>query len=288
MPDYSNKTSSTINIKNVVPLVLDLDRVNYDLWIELFETHCIGFGVDDHLELPFMKPISSDPKDKEVTVDQKEWNKIDSIVKSWIYNTLSQSLLQMILKKKSMTYVIWCDLEDLFCTNKENKAMQLENQLRNIVMGDLSVNDYYTKIKAIADMLDNLVAPIPKRNLVSYTLNGLTQKFKPITTTIQYSKPFSTSMEAWSTLVMEEQQLELDHSRQIIPAYSDNSSLPTIILTEDHQQPRNNRFFHNNRCGRGGRGGHDGLGDNLMLSYPLLRSFGICDLDIPTVMFSRT
>lgn len=108
-------------------MVLDLDRMNCDLWRELFETHCIGFGVDEHLEPPIDKPASSDPKDKTEVLNQKEWNKTDSIVKSWLYNTISQSLLQMILKKKFTAHGIWRDLEELFCTNKETKAMQLEN-----------------------------------------------------------------------------------------------------------------------------------------------------------------
>lgn len=66
----------------------------------------------------------------------------------------------MILKKKSIAYGIWQNLEELFRTSKENKAMQLENQLRNIVMGDLFVNDYCTKIKSIVDMLYNLGDPV--------------------------------------------------------------------------------------------------------------------------------
>lgn len=66
----------------------------------------------------------------------------------------------MILKKKSIAYGIWQNLEELFRTSKENKAMQLENQLRNIVMGDLFVNDCCTKIKSIVDMLYNLGDPV--------------------------------------------------------------------------------------------------------------------------------
>ncbi|KAL8209347.1 hypothetical protein R6Q57_006079 [Mikania cordata] len=44
----SDKPSSTINIKNALPLVPSLDRMNYDIWRELFETHCLGFGVFDN------------------------------------------------------------------------------------------------------------------------------------------------------------------------------------------------------------------------------------------------
>ena len=92
----------------------------------------------------------------------------------------------MILKKKAIAHSIWVDLEKLFRDNKENKALQLESELRNITMGDSLVTDYCTRIKTIADLLENLDAPVPERNLVSYTLSGLTKKFQYIATTIRH------------------------------------------------------------------------------------------------------
>lgn len=64
-------------------------------------------------------------------------------------------------------------------------------------------------------MLDNLRSSIPERNLVSYTLSGLTKKFQYIATTIRYEKSFPLFMEIRSILVMEEQQMELDQHHQI-------------------------------------------------------------------------
>lgn len=37
------------NIKVYVPLILDLNQLNYDSWKELFQTHCSNFGVKGHL-----------------------------------------------------------------------------------------------------------------------------------------------------------------------------------------------------------------------------------------------
>ncbi|CAI9288058.1 unnamed protein product [Lactuca saligna] len=38
-----------VNIKSCVPIRIDLDKLNYDAQCELFTTHCIGYGVHDHL-----------------------------------------------------------------------------------------------------------------------------------------------------------------------------------------------------------------------------------------------
>lgn len=106
----TNKPSSTINIKHVVPFVLDLDKMNYDIWRELLEIQCIGYAVDD---LP--KPPSQMTNDKEKekdkgmegsTTKKEACLRKDSIVKSWLYATLSIYLLKMFLKKQTTTFEI--------------------------------------------------------------------------------------------------------------------------------------------------------------------------------------
>lgn len=123
----------------------------------------------------------------------------------------------MVLKKKAGAHGLWTTLEELFRTNKEHKATQLRNQLRNITMGELPVNDYCTNIKGILDMLENLGSSVPKRNLVSYTMSDLTQKSKSIVNTIRYSDTAENFMKARAILVMEEEQMELDQARDIHP-----------------------------------------------------------------------
>ncbi|XP_024966046.1 uncharacterized protein LOC112506265 [Cynara cardunculus var. scolymus] len=139
-----NKVFSITNIKTYIPLILELKRLNYDAWRELFSTHCIAFDVINHIYDSTPKPTDA------------EWKKVDSIVKLWIYGYISQSLLQMVLKKDSTALHVWNNLETLFRDIKDAKSMQIDSELRKIVMGDLSVTAYYTKIKGLADLLANL------------------------------------------------------------------------------------------------------------------------------------
>lgn len=114
-PFVSNKPSSTINITHVVPLVLDLDRMNYDIWWELFEMHCIGYRVVDHL-LP--------PNEKQATpFDSTKRDRLDFIVKSWLFGTLIISILQIIFKTKATAYEVWVNIEKVFRDNKANKII---------------------------------------------------------------------------------------------------------------------------------------------------------------------
>ncbi|KAL4570763.1 hypothetical protein LXL04_026425 [Taraxacum kok-saghyz] len=258
----TDKPSSTLNIKNAVPLVLDLDRMNYDVWRELFETHCLGLGVDDHLQSIVAAPA-----------DMKEWNRLDSIVKFWIYSTISQSLLHMILKKKSTAYDVWYRLEDLFRENEDSRVMQLENELRNITMGDSSVTDYCTRIKTIADMLDNLEAPVPEHNLLAYKLAGLTKKFHYIATTIKYQKHLPSLWEARAILTMEEQSMIREQQKHVAPSHSDNSSSHTVLATETFTQNSNRGGNGGYSGGRGGRNNRGGRGSRGAPSAPVQQAF---------------
>lgn len=74
--------------------------------------------------------------------------------------------------------MIYClTLEDLFRDNKEARAIQLENELWTLQIGDLLVTDYCQKLKSISDMLTNVNSPIPECSLVMHMLNDLSSKF---------------------------------------------------------------------------------------------------------------
>jgi hypothetical protein len=54
------------------------------------------------------------------------------------------------------------------------------------VQGDLSINEYYRKFKAMADGLADLNAPVDDRILVLNILRGLNQCFKHMSSIIQH------------------------------------------------------------------------------------------------------
>lgn len=87
--NLSDKPSSTINIKYAVPIVLDLDQMNYDIWRELFEIHCVVYGVTDQLFPPVLSlsSRSADKKPRNIlpVIEKETWKPNDSVVKSWIY-----------------------------------------------------------------------------------------------------------------------------------------------------------------------------------------------------------
>nr|KAJ0221701.1 hypothetical protein LSAT_V11C200051950 [Lactuca sativa] len=235
-----NKPFTCINIKSYVPLILDLNELNYDAWRELFLTHCRAYGVHGFLD------DTHKPKDATDT----DWDNLDNLVKSWLYGTMTQSLLTMILKPKSTANSIWEAIESLFRDNKHSRAIELDNELRTLVQGDRSITEYCQKIKAISDLLANIDALVPEKTLVSYLLNGLNSKFESVSMLICHKDPPLSFLEARSTLVSEEFHVNRNRTPTPSPHY-DHGSSPTVLVTNnnksDTRRSQHNRSSSNRR-----------------------------------------
>ena len=87
------------NINNLVPVKLDLDELNYSSWCYFFIIHCQNFGVLTHIQGSAASTSSSAPPNPPTD----EWVKEDSIVKSWIFLTLSPNLQPRLIKANPKT-----------------------------------------------------------------------------------------------------------------------------------------------------------------------------------------
>uniref|UniRef100_A0A1J3GL97 Uncharacterized protein n=1 Tax=Noccaea caerulescens TaxID=107243 RepID=A0A1J3GL97_NOCCA len=58
-------------IKVYVPITLDMTNLNYDTWRELFETHCLTFGVLSHLDGSSLPSLPPTPHGRNVTASSR-------------------------------------------------------------------------------------------------------------------------------------------------------------------------------------------------------------------------
>ena len=131
--------------------------------------------------------------------------------------------------------------------------MQLDDELRNKEIGDMSIHEYCQKLKSIADLLSNLDAPVPDKNLVMYMLNGLNKKFDYVLNVIKHQKPFPTFEDAKNMLEMEETRLKKSHKVTAV-THNNNPSSSTALITTNtqNQQANTSRNNNNNRGNRRG------------------------------------
>jgi hypothetical protein len=115
---------------------------------------------------------------------------MDNVVLNWISNSISTYLHQVVRECGFTARHLWPAIENQFLGNHEQRTLHLDAVFCTFVQGDLSVNEYCRKFKAMADGLTVLDAPIEDRILVLNILRGLNQRFEHVGSIIRCYSPF--------------------------------------------------------------------------------------------------
>jgi hypothetical protein len=142
------------NIRLLVPTVLDLASNNYTRWREQFLLTIGKFSLQDHVERDAPAVILPD------------WDHMDCAVRSWIYRTISNDLVETVLKPRTTTHVIWLAVESQFLDDREQRAILLDTEFRTFVQGDLSISEYCRRLKTMVDALGDFGEDVSDRTLV--------------------------------------------------------------------------------------------------------------------------
>jgi hypothetical protein len=98
---------------------------------------------------------------------------MDNVVLNWINNSISADLHQVVREHGCTTRHLWLAIENQFLGNCEQHTLHLDAAIRTFVQGDLSINEYCHKFKAMTDGLADLDEPVEDRILALNILRGL-------------------------------------------------------------------------------------------------------------------
>ncbi|GKB81495.1 hypothetical protein Tco_0948390 [Tanacetum coccineum] len=104
----------------------------------------------------------------------------------------------------------------------------MDNEIRNMRLGNQKVPDYFQDIKNKADRLANLGAPVNDSNLVMYAINGLGKKFKHIARIVRHRETLSDFETTRSMVLLEETVLNNEEDEP--SSFSTSSSSPTVRI----------------------------------------------------------
>ncbi|XP_056685506.1 uncharacterized protein [Spinacia oleracea] len=189
------------NIKNNIPIVLEMENVQYATWAELFKIHARSNKVLHHIVTPEHGTVKTPSTD-----DEKElWSTLDATVLQWIYSTISTDLLQTIIEPDSTAMEAWGRLRDIFQDNKNSRAVTLEQKFSHTSMEDFpNASAYCQRLKELADQLKNVGAPVSNDRLVLQLVAGLTEAYNGVGTLLRQSNPLPPFYQARSMLTLEE------------------------------------------------------------------------------------
>jgi hypothetical protein len=186
---------------------------------------------------------------------------MDTVVLNWISNSISANHHQVARERGCTARHLWLTIKNQLLGNREQRTLHLDTTFRTFVQGDLSVNEYCRKFKAMVNDLVDLDARIEDRILVLNILQGLNQRFKHVSSIIRRYSPFSNFLKVRNDLLLEELHMDSTGPPAAPTAlYTNIASLAAKPPSSTPSHPPNggtsgNRTKYNNKNRNSGNGG---------------------------------
>ncbi|GKD72347.1 hybrid signal transduction histidine kinase M [Tanacetum coccineum] len=118
------------------------------------------------------------------------------------------------------------------------RAINLDNELRSIKIGKITVNEYCIKIKSMANRLKNLDCQVSEKNLVIYAVNGLDSRFATLVEIIRHREPLPTFETVRNMLLLKESSFNDDFGATT--NFESSSSSPTVLMASNSSTNKGN------------------------------------------------
>ncbi|XP_057543924.1 uncharacterized protein LOC130823323 [Amaranthus tricolor] len=206
VPDYNHElflghgdnTNHSLSTKH-------LNGLNFEQWERLVQISLVAKN-----KMGFVDGSCKKPADPHMA---KQWERCNKMVISWLLHSCEENISSSVLYYNSAAD-IWKELKNRFSQSNGPKILQIDKELNSFEQGNLSIAEYFTKLKSLWDAYDSLVK-IPKCScgLCTYDVNGLNGAYKTVRGNILMIKPVPDVNTAYSILIQDETQRE----------FSDNS-----------------------------------------------------------------
>ncbi|KAL0319936.1 UNVERIFIED_CONTAM: hypothetical protein Sradi_5255100 [Sesamum radiatum] len=84
--------------------------------------------------------------------DFKRWNRTDSMLTTWILNCMSKELAEAFMHVGS-SRELWLELQAWFGESNNPMIYQLQREIGQVTQGNMSITEYYTKLRKLWDEL---------------------------------------------------------------------------------------------------------------------------------------
>jgi hypothetical protein len=181
----------------MVTIILEPSSPDYKWWRNLVLLMLRRYALDDHALDDIIDP-------------SVYWARLDSIMVTWILDTLSPELHEIVREPMDTARQVWLTIEAQFLCNSEPRVLQLDSRFCAFNQCDLSVNDFCCRMKGMTDDLHVLGEIVIDRHLVLNLLRGLNKRFDHMKIFIKRSQSFPSIHTVYNDLKLKE--IELDHS----------------------------------------------------------------------------
>lgn len=169
-----------------------LTQENYLLWSTqilpyLRSQNLVGF-VDGSMPAP-SQTIAVEPSEETgnrkiiINPEFTVWYPQDQLVLSLINSSVTEEVLSTMVGITTAREA-WITLERQFASTSRARAMQIRMELSTIQKKDMTIADYFRKVKHLGDTLAAIGKRIEDEELIAYMLQGLGPDYDPLVTSI--------------------------------------------------------------------------------------------------------
>ncbi|KAF8365066.1 hypothetical protein HHK36_032927 [Tetracentron sinense] len=218
-----------------------LNGDNYPTWSRAMHTALTAKNKFGFVDGSFLKP-------KDSSSSLASWERCNSMVLSWLCNAMMKDISDSV-SYANTAHEVWTDLCDRFSQSNAPRIFQLKNLIATHLQEQQSVASFFTKLKQYWDELGSLmpiascscgaskslVAHQQKETLMQFFM-GLNASYGPIRSQILLLDPLPSVAKAYSLVLQEQRQRELN----IVPTTNDITALATQRPTETRVSQRKN------------------------------------------------
>ncbi|XP_058010419.1 uncharacterized protein LOC131183807 [Hevea brasiliensis] len=161
------------------------------------------------------KPVDTSP-------DSEKWLKVDSMVISWILSSMSKEIVEAFLYASSAKD-LWDELAQRFGESNGPLIYQINREICSLSQGNMSLINYFTKLKKLWDELACLeqfpvceceaskeIAEMENNTKLIQFLMGLNPSYDHVRNQILLMDPFPPVNKAYSMALQVEKQREIN------------------------------------------------------------------------------
>ena len=187
MASSSPNSVTPINIHSLVTVKLTKD--NYLLWKTQIVPYLHGqrlFGfVDGTISSPSLTIINPEAATSQTVHAEisnphySTWYDQDQVVLSALVSSLSENIMAQMVGL-STSREVWIALERMFASHSFARAIQTRQFLASTKKGNLSISDYFQKMKSFSDNLAVIGQPLQNHEFTPYLLGSLDTSYNAI------------------------------------------------------------------------------------------------------------
>ena len=188
MSDSPNTTLVTINVTAQAPV--KLNSTNYLSWRLQFQTLFIGYDLQGYID--GTKPCPSryhttntdNPTTQTLNSEYHTWISQDQLILNAIIGSITPTIIPFIARATTAREA-WNILAATYATPSRGCIKQVKANLKSLTKGTLSITDFLQSVKARADELVVLEAPVDNEDLTDKILEELGDDYKELVRVVQ-------------------------------------------------------------------------------------------------------